>query len=68
MGRYIVLELWLAGAFVLIFGLLTSLVFGGGKFYRQPGLYFFALFWPIALLSTRGRAALASVFKHTQGE
>lgn len=66
MARYIVLELWLAGIVMLLFALITSSLFGGGKRYRSPSDYVFALFWPISLFSARGRAALLAIIKNTQ--
>lgn len=64
-GR-ILLELWAAGVFVLALGLLTSLAFGGGKKFRDPLDYLFALLWPLSLFSARGRIALLSIIKGTQ--
>lgn len=66
MARAIILELWLAGIVALILALITSAFLGGGKKYRDPLDYLFALFWPISLFSARGRTALLSIIKGTQ--
>lgn len=64
-GR-ILLQLWLAGIVTLLFALGTSALFGGGKRFRDPLDYVFALFWPASLFSARGRLALISIIKGTQ--
>lgn len=66
MSRAIILELWLAGIVMLILALATSSLLGGGKRYRDPLDYVFALFWPVSLFSARGRTALLSMLKGTQ--
>lgn len=60
------LEAYLAGIILLGLGLVTSAFLGGGKIYRDPLDYLFALFWPISLFSARGRTALLSIIKGTQ--
>jgi hypothetical protein len=60
------LELWLAGVLLMVFALITSAFLGGGKKYRDPLDYLFALLWPLSLFSARGRLALISIIKGTQ--
>lgn len=67
MGR-ILLELWVAGIAMLLLALVTSALFGGGKRFRDPLDYVFAVFWPVSLFSARGRLALTSIIKGTQHE
>lgn len=64
-GR-ILLICWLAGIVTLVLALATSAIFGGGKRFRDPVDYVFALFWPVALFSARGRIALLSIIRGTQ--
>lgn len=66
MSRAIILELYLAGIVLLILGLATSSLLGGGKRYRDPLDYVFAILWPVSLFSARGRTALLSIIKGTQ--
>lgn len=66
MNRAIILELWLAGIVMLILALATSSLLGGGKRYRDPLDYVFAILWPVSLFSARGRNALISIIKGTQ--
>lgn len=65
MGR-LFLEIWVAGIFMLALALVTSAMFGGGKRFRDPLDYAFAVFWPVSLFSARGRIALISIIKGTQ--